>query len=73
VSPCEFLHPFAVLSRLDVLVRDEIVRDEKDPLSIKHPVQSDLLQLIHHQRKRDIVSHGDVDLHIDQISRFNLL
>ena len=62
----EVPHELALLGRSDVLVRGEVVRDEDYLLAVEHLASPRLPECIDGDRRRDVVSEGDIDPRIDQ-------
>ena len=59
-------HELALLGRIDVLVRGEVVRDEDDLVPVEHLAAARLPEVIDGDGRRDVVSEGDIHLGIDQ-------
>jgi hypothetical protein len=60
---------FALLSGSNVLRWDVVVKDDAHPVRIKHALNSNFLELLDRQRRRDVVGKHEITLTINQIAR----
>ena len=64
----KFAAGLALLCRLDILVRNEMVQDDCDPVFVKHSVKARFFEFIHRHGGGDVVAKHDIQLRADQLT-----
>ena len=66
----KFTDTFAVLRRLNVLIRHEMIQHERDLVLVKNAVHLHLIHLVNRHRRCDIISENQIQICLNQLSCF---
>ena len=68
----KFTTAFAVFRRLDILIRDKMIHNQRNFVMIEYRLVVHLLHLIDRYRRCDIISKNQIQICFDQLSCFYL-
>ncbi len=69
VAFCKLAETLAVFGRLDVLGRNEMIRNECDLRIVENPLLPELVHFAYGHRCRDIIAQHQVKICLDELSR----
>ena len=73
IPSCELSHAFAVLCRLDVLIRYKVIRNKSDFILVKDTLDLEFLHFLNCNRACDVVAQHKIQICFDQLSRLDLI
>ena len=63
----KFTDTFAVLRRLNVLIRHEMIQHERDLVLVKNAVHLHLIHLVNRHRRCDIISENQIQICLNEL------
>ena len=68
---CKFSHTFAVLRRFDILIRDKMIRHQRDLILVKNAVHLHFFHFPDRDRAGNVIAEHQIQIRLDELSRFH--